>query len=293
MKGKLVTIWREGVRLLTLLVGVLITSLAYSMFQIPYKIVDGGVSGISLLLNHFTDWPIGLMILIMNTPLLILGYFYLGRWSFLLRTLLVVAVFSTSLDIFSVYLPAVLSQFPVTDDILLSAIYAGIAGGVGTGLIYRAGGTMGGTSIVGRIIQQKTGAPLSQIYIYTDGAIVLAAGIIFGWEISLYALLTMFLNGMASDYVLEGPNNVRTAFIITDRPEPITAVLMAGLARGVTQWQITGGYTGETHTMLMCTVNRPQIHELKQLVAQTDKQAFVVISAAHQALGYGFKPLGR
>lgn len=293
MKGKWTLIWREGARLLTLLVGVFIASLAYSMFQIPYKIVDGGVSGISLLLNHFTGWPIGLMILLMNTPLLILGYFYLGRWSFLLRTLLVVAVFSTSLDIFSAYLPGLLSQFPLTNDILLSAIYAGILGGLGTGLIYRAGGTMGGTSIVGRIIQQKTGAPLSQIYIYTDGAIVLTAGVIFGWEIALYALLTMFLNGMASDYMLEGPNNVRTAFIVTDRPGPVTDILTQELARGVTQWQVTGGYTGEAHTMLMCTVNRPQIHELKRLVAQTDKEAFVVISAAHQALGYGFKALGR
>jgi uncharacterized membrane-anchored protein YitT (DUF2179 family) len=284
-------IWQESRRLLTLLIGTLISALGYTLFQIPYNIAAGGVSGIGIIINHFTGWPIGVMYLVMNVPLLIVGYFYLGRWRFLIWTVIAVIIFSTAVDLFALYLPALLNQFPLTGDILLSAIYGGIVGGVGTGLIYRSGGTLGGTSILGRILQQKTGAPLSQVYFYTDGVIVLTAGLVFGWEIALYALLTMFLNGLASDYTLEGPSSVRTATIITDRPDRVAQALIEGLGRGVSQWQITGAYTQQPHAMLLCTIYRPQVNELKQIVADTDHDAFVVIGTAHQALGYGFQPL--
>jgi uncharacterized membrane-anchored protein YitT (DUF2179 family) len=194
-------------------------------------------------------------------------------------------------DFLSIYLPQSLKQFPLTQDILLNAIYGGLVGGVGAGFVYRSGGTMGGTSIIGRILQQKTGIPLSQVFLYTDGVIILTAGLVFGWEIALYALLTLFLSGLASDYTLEGPSSVRTATIITDQPEVVAQALIQELGRGVSQWQITGAYTGENHTMLLCTIYRPQVNDLKRVVAQADKQAFVVIGTAHQALGQGFMPL--
>lgn len=272
-------------------VGTFIAALGYSLFQVPYDIAAGGISGISIILNQFTGWPIGAMILAMNLPLLILGFFYLGRWLFVIRTVLAVVIFSVATDMFLLYLVDYLPEYPLTDDILLSAVYAGLVGGIGGGLVYRAGSTIGGTGIIGRIIQQKTGIPLSQVYLYTDGVIVLVAGAVFGWEIALYALLTLFLAGIASDYTLEGPSSVRTATIITNRPEELASRLMAGLGRGSSHWQITGGYTGQPHAMLMCTIYRPQVNDLKRLVAQVDPQAFVTIGVAHQALGAGFIPL--
>ena len=151
----------------------------------------------------------------------------------------------------------------------------------------------GGTSILGRIIQQKTGAPLSQIFLYTDGIVIFAAGLVFGWQLSLYALLTLFLSGLASDYTLEGPSSVRTATIITDDPEAVSRALIQTLGRGVSQWEITGGYTGQNHSMIFCTIYRPQVNELKRVVAEVDKKAFVVIGTAHQALGFGFTPLSK
>jgi uncharacterized membrane-anchored protein YitT (DUF2179 family) len=200
-------------------------------------------------------------------------------------------IFSTAVDFFNAYLPTVMDAFPITDNILLSAIYGGIVGGIGGGLVYRGGGTMGGTSITGRIIQMKTGIPLSQVYFYTDGIIVLTAGLVFGWEVALYALLTLFLNGVASDYTLEGPSTIRTVTIITDRPGEVAQMLIDRLDQGVSRWEITGGYTGKPHTMLMCTVHRPQVSNIKNLVAQTDPKAFVIIGNAHQAHGTGFSPL--
>lgn len=277
--------------LIILTVGTIIAALGYSLFQVPYNLAAGGIGGISIIINYFTGWPIGTMVLIMNIPLLILGYFYLGRWTFVFRTMLAVFIFSVATDLFLAYMPGWLPKSPLTDDVLLSAVYGGLVGGVGGGLVYRAGSTIGGTGIIGRIIQQKTGIPLSQIYLYTDGVIVLTAGAVFGWEIALYALLTLFLGGIASDYTLEGPSSVRTATIITNQGNELSQALMVGLGRGVSQWQITGSYTGQSHAMLTCTIYRPQVNDLKRIVAQVDPKAFVTIGVAHQALGSGFMPL--
>lgn len=289
--GRFGRFFRSLLWIINLLLGTVLSALGYSLFQVPFNIAAGGVSGIAIIINHFTGWPIGAMYLVMNIPLLVLGYYYLGGWRFLVRTLIAVVIFSTAVDLFNVYLPGWVIQFPLTEDVLLNAIYGGIVGGVGAGLVYRSGGTMGGTSIIGRILQQRTGIPLSQVFLYTDGIIIVTAGLVFGWEIALYALLTLFLGGLASDYTLEGPSSVRTATIITDKPDAIAQALIQVLGRGVSQWQITGAYTGEAHTMLLCTVYRPQVNDLKQVVAETDKQAFVVIGTAHQALGQGFMPL--
>lgn len=277
--------------MLIVIVGTVLAALGYSLFQVPFNIAAGGLGGLSIIINHFTGLPIGTMYLVMNIPLLALGYFYLGRWAFVVRTVVAVSIFSVATDLFLAYLPGLLAEYPLTDDILLNAVYAGLVGGVGGGLVYHAGSTMGGTGIIGRIIQQKTGVPLSQVYLYTDGLIVLAAGAVFGWEIALYALLTLVLAGMASDYTLEGPSSVRTATVITSQPQLMTQAIMNGLGRGVSQLQITGGYTGEPHAMLMCTIYRPQVNDLKRVVAEVDSSAFVTIGVAHQALGAGFAPL--
>ena len=287
----LIRVRQEIRNLFVLSVGTLIAALGYSLFQVPHNLAAGGIGGVSIIISHFTGWPVGAMILVMNIPLLLLGYFYLGRWPFVLRTILAVFIFSIATDLFLIYLVGFLPEYPLTDDILLSAIYGGMVGGIGGGLVYRAGSTIGGTGIVGRIIQKQTGIPLSQVYLYTDGVIVLAAGAVFGWEVALYALLTLFLGGIASDYTLEGPSSVRTATIITNRAEELSQALMAGLGRGISQWEITGSYTGESHTMLNCTIYRPQVNDLKQIVADIDPSAFVTIGVAHQALGFGFIPL--
>ena len=284
-------IWGEFQRLLLLLSGTILAALGYALFQVPFNIAAGGVSGIGIIINTFTGWPLGVMYLVMNIPLLILGYFYLGRWRFVLQTLLAVSIFSTTTDLFIIYLPTLLDSYPITNDIFLSAVYGGIVGGIGGGLVYRSGSTIGGTGIVGRILQMRTGMPLSQVYFYTDGVIILSAAFIFGWEVALYAWLTLFLNGLASDYTLEGPSSVRVATIITNNPELVSQALIDQLGRGASYWEVTGAYTGKQRYMVLCTIYRPQVNALKRAVASVDEEAFVIIGTGHQALGFGFSPL--
>lgn len=282
---------REMPRFLLLVIGATLIAFAYVMFQVTFNIVGGGLSGLALIINSFTDWPIGVMYWIMNIPMFVLGFRYLGRWPFLIRTIIAVTIFSFLIDWLQIVLPGVVTPYPVTDNPLLATVYGGIIGGIGSGLLYRAGATVGGTSIIGRVLQEKTGMPLSQTYFFADGLIILLAGIVFGWELALYGLLMMFIGGLASDYTLEGPSTTRVATIITNSPQEVSDALIHHLGRGVSYWQITGAYTGEQRYMLTSTVSRPQVSQVRSVIAEVDPDAFVTISMGHNALGEGFSRL--
>jgi uncharacterized membrane-anchored protein YitT (DUF2179 family) len=281
-------LWQELRRFVLLVTGTLVTALAFSVFQEPYNLAAGGVSGIGLIVNTFTGWSVASFYFITNIPLLALGFFYLGRWRFLVNTVFAVFIFSAAIEFFARYLPGYADQWPLTNNVLLSAIYAGLVGGIGEGLIYAAGATTGGTAIIGRIVQQRTGTPLSQVYLFVDGAIILVAAFVFGWEIALYALLTLMLSGMAADYVLEGPSRARTALIVTNKPDELIRAIDEQLGRGASQWDATGGYQGEKRTIVMCAIYRPQVNDLKAIIAQIDPTAFVTIGMTQQVLGLGF-----
>ncbi len=219
--------------------------------------------------------------LVLNITLVILGFFHLGRFRFLVRTLFVVLIYNLGIDFLAPWLPPA----GITDDLLLNTLYGGVTGGIGFGLVYRGQGTSAGTGILGRVLQLKTGVPISQIYIFTDGVIILALGLVFGWENALYALLMLFVWGLVADYVLEGPSVVRTAFIVTDSPQQVAHTLFNRLGVGVTAWSGQGMFTGTEHVILFCTVSRPDVAGLKSAVADIDPHAFMVIGHGHQAKG--------
>ena len=185
-------LWRQA----AIAVGALILALGYTIFQVPLKLAAGGVTGLGIIINHFTALPVGGTYLVLNLPLLLLGYFYLGRFRFLLSTFLAVICFSFSADLFTHLLPQVSDRWPITEDPLLAAIYAGVLAGVGMGIIHRAGGTVGGTSVPARIIYERLGLPMSQSYLFTDSAIILTAGLVFNWEVALLAIRTLVLGGI-------------------------------------------------------------------------------------------------
>jgi uncharacterized membrane-anchored protein YitT (DUF2179 family) len=273
---------------LLLTVGALALAVNINLFLVPAKIAPGGVSGVAIIINSFTDWPIGLTMLVLNIPLIGLGYYYLGRFRFLASSLYAVLIYNLGADLLAHWLPAT----GITDDLLLNALYGGVVGGLGTGLVYRGGGSTAGTGILGRVVQMKTGVPVSQIYLLTDGGIILIAGLTFGWEKALYALIAVFVWGLAADFVLEGPSVVRTAFIVTDRPQEVTEQVLQELQIGMTAWQAQGMFTETEHTVLFCTVGRPHVRVLRRVVIQADPNAFLVIGHGHQAHGGVFGQAG-
>lgn len=293
MSNRLSTILYETQRVILILVGAALGALAYVLFQLPYDIAAGGLSGIGIIVYRFTGFSVALFYLLVNIPLLVLGFFTLGGWRFLIYTVLAVVIFSAGTEALLYYLPLYMGTTALTENILLSAVYAGLLGGVAAGLVYAGGATMGGTAILARIMQMRTGIPLSTIYLYLDGAIVVTAGLIFGWEISLYAMLTLLLTGLAADYVLEGPSRTRTATIITRNPQELIPALMAELGRGVSYWEATGGFSREPRTVILCTIFRPQVNDLKRVVSEVDPTAFISIGITQAALGGGFTSLSK
>ena len=261
--------------------GGLLLAVNLNLFLAPAKIAPGGVSGSAIIINEFTGWPIGLTMLVLNVPMIVLGFLYLGRFAFLARTLYAVLVYNLGVDLLAPWLPAA----GITDDMLLNALYGGIVAGLGTGLVYRSGGTTAGTGTLSRVIQMKTGIPISQVYFLTDGGVILIAGLVFGWEAALYAMITLFVWGLAADYVLEGPSVVRMAFIVTDEPGAVAHALLDRLHLGVTTWPVEGAFTEHQHTILFCTVGRPRERALRTVVTQVDPHAFVVTGHGHQATG--------
>lgn len=264
-----------------LTLGAFLLILSIDLFLAPAAVAPGGVSGLAIILNRRLGWPIGLVMLLLNLPMLALGFRRLGRFQFLLRTAYVVLLYNLGVDLLARALP----PQGLTDDMLLNAVYGGLVGGLGTGLVFRGGGTAAGTGVVSRLLQMRTGIPVSQVYVLTDGGVILLAGLTLGWERALYGLLALFLWGLATDYLLEGPSVIRTAFIVTDRAEAISAALLGRLGIGVTTWPAHGEFTGEMHTVLFCTVSRPDVAALRGLVGEVDPGAFTVIGHAHQARG--------
>ncbi|MCK4976392.1 MAG: YitT family protein [Anaerolineales bacterium] len=264
-----------------LTIGGVILAVNVNLFLAPANLAPGGVSGLAIIINELTSWPIGLTMLVLNIPLLVLGFFYLGRFNFLIHTLFVVLIYNLGVDIVAGWLPA----GGITDDLLLNTIYGGVMGGIGTGLVFRANGTSGGTGVLARVIQLRTGIPISQVFLITDGGVVFLAGLLFGWEIGLYSLITLFIWGVVVDYVLEGPSVVRTAFIITDRPQEVAHAVMSRLSLGVTSWPAQGMFTEASRTLLFCTVSRGDANTLQATILAEDQNAFVVIGHGHQAVG--------
>jgi uncharacterized membrane-anchored protein YitT (DUF2179 family) len=272
---------------LLILCGALIQALALRLFLVPADLVSGGISGLAQLLNHFTALPIGMIILLGNIPLFIIGWGYLGGPRFAVRTMLSIFAFSVFTDSLAPFLPSA----GVTDDLVLNTLYGGLMLGVGLGIVYRGRGTSGGTDILGRILNHQTGITISQAYLITDSVVVLGAGFVFGWTEALYGLVLIYVSGLAAEVALQGTNVIRTAMIITTETEAITHAIMHDLQRGVTILSGTGGYTGEPRHVVYCAVSRMEINRLKTLVHEIDPNAFMVIGQAQEALGEGFVPL--
>jgi len=283
MKNQLENIaWKGFIKeYLIITLGAFILIIAIDVFFIPSNIAPGGgVTASAIMFNHFIGIPVGLMMLLLNIPLLIIGFFYLGRFSFLTRTFYTVLVYNLGVDFFANILPT-----GITDDLLLNALFGGVLGGIGTGLIFRGRSTTAGLAIVTRVLQLKTGIPISQAYIITDGVILLIFGQVFGWERALYSFLALYIFGLATDYILEGPSVIRTVFIVTNSPDAITKGIFARLGIGITSWEVQGMFTKNNHTVLFCTIIRSDANTLKNIVEEIDKDAFIVIGQGHRASG--------
>ncbi|OWR27575.1 hypothetical protein CDO73_21810 [Saccharibacillus sp. O23] len=262
-------------------VGSFITALAFNLFLLPNQIASGGVSGLSIIIHEwfglepaFTQW-------LFNIPLFVAGVILLGR-QYGVRTL-----------IGTVCLPLLIyltRDWPIpTANPLLASLYGGIGVGLGLGLVFRGRGSTGGLSIVAQLLQKYTGLSLSLCVMLTDGTVIALAGFTLSLENALYALIGLYVTGKVIDAVEMGTSYTKVAYIITDKKEEMTSVILKDLDRGLTELTGKGGYTGESRPVLMVVIGQSETSRLKTLVRSVDPEAFVVISNAQEVLGKGFK----
>jgi len=285
MNFKAIFSWRNVRDYAYLTVGALLLALSLDLFLVPAHLASGGVSGLAQIVHHYTGWPIGAMVLAFNVPLFALGWRFLGGPRFAARTAFTTVMFSVLVDGLALYLPS----DGLTHDPMLNVLYGGVIGGIGAGLIYRGRGTSGGTDILARILTRWRHIPISQSYMFSDAAVMLLAGMAFGWDKALYAIVTLYVSGVAAEAVSEGANVVRTALVVTEHPGEVAASILHHLHRGVTLLDGRGGYTGQPRTVLYCVVTRSEVGPLKAIVREADPKAFMVIGHAVEALGEGFR----
>jgi len=279
--------WRTVASLITdyalVVTGAVCVALAADLFLIPNQVVPGGVVGIATILRYTLGTPVGLVNLLINLPLFLAGLRWIGGLRFAVRTGVAVLVMSLALDLLPPYLPE------TTSDPLLYTLYGGMLDGLGMGLVFRAGGTTGGTDILARLFQRFTGVNLGGTLLGINVAILGTAAAVFGLEPALYAPIAAFVSSKVIDLVQEGFSHARAALIISDKPETVCQQVMERLGRGITVLQGQGGYTSVQRQVLYCVVAQSEVSRLKRLVNETDPNAFIVISQAQEVLGEGFK----
>ncbi|MBU1009063.1 MAG: YitT family protein [Bacteroidetes bacterium] len=273
---------------LLILAGALLIASGYVFFITPYRIVPGGIYGISIVLHHSFGTPVGLMALAFNIPLTLLGIRVLGP-RFGAKTITGFILTSGFIDGLTYFF----GEEPlVHNDPLLASIYGGAIIGLGVGFLFKAKATCGGTDVMAMMLGKWTRWPLGQLMMMVDSVIVVFGSLVFGdWTTPMYSLIAIFLMGKVIDLVLQGISYEKVALVISDKYEDIGRKIINDLTRGATVIQGNGMYNGSDRNMIFVVLNRRELAMLEAFVHHIDPHAFMVIMNADEILGQGFRSL--
>jgi len=275
--------FQSALMLAKVALGSAIFSLGFNLFLTPHGFNAGGLSGLAQILVTLLGFgSVGLLTAIINLPLFIFGYKWIGR-KFFFGSLFGMAVLSATLELFAL-LPA-----PQVDP-LLSTLYGGCVCGLGLGMVFVSGGSTGGSDIIVRLLQRKwQHIPIGTVNILFDATVAVLTGIVFkDMTRTLYTGVTVFVCGKVIDMVVYSFDYSRVAIIISDEYRKIADVIFHKLERGVTYLEGEGAYSHTQKKVILTAVKKHQMAELKHMVSEIDPNAFVIVQEAHQVLGDGF-----
>lgn len=267
---------------LGIFIGALLVSISISMFIVPHKFISGGISGISLIIHYLTGIPVSVLLFTFNIPIVAIGAKHIGK-QFTIYSIAGITMMSSFIFLFRTY------KFPVlTDDPLLAAIFAGALTGLGGGIVFKSGGTLGGTDILGVIVKNVFGISIGSFLFYTNVLIMILSALFFPPEIIMYTLVSMFVASKTTDKVQEGINTKTTVMIISDKYEEIAQNIITKMKRGVTYLLGEGGFLHKEKKVIMCVITRFELSKLKKIALEIDKHAFISISDTYEVVGKGF-----
>lgn len=264
-----------------IILGSILMGVGIEEFLVPNKILDGGIVGISIILSHLTHVKLGLFIFILNIPFFYIGYKQIGK-TFALSTLLGIAVLSVS--------TVLLHDVPVfTKDPLLATVFGGIVLGTGVGIVIRYGGSLDGTEILAIIVNKRLPFSVGEIIMFFNIFIFASAGFVFGWNRAMYSVLAYFIAFKTIDIVIQGLDESKSAWIISEEHKLIGDAILARLGRGVTYLNGEGAYTGDDKKVIFCVITRLEEAKLKSIVEELDPNAFLAVANISEVRGGRFK----
>ena len=263
-----------------LTVGAMITAFALESFLVPNNIIDGGVIGISMIVSHITKRNLGLLILILNTPFIIMAFKKMGG-KFVVQTAFANIILAVFLNIFH--------HYKVTHDLLLATVFGGIILGLGVGIILKHEGSLDGTEMLSLVVSKKLGVSVGEFIMGINVFIYLAAGKVFSWESAMYSIMTYFIASKVIDTVMEGFNSSKSVRIISDNASAIGEQLIERLDISVTYLQGIGGYTGQDKDLIYCVISRLELPKMIDIIKEIDPKAFVSVVDVHEVYGGRFR----
>lgn len=268
-------------RMFFIFVGAVLVSVGLEIFLVPNRIIDGGIVGISIITSYLTGLPLGLFLFFLNLPFLIIGYKQIGK-TFALSTLFGVVTMSVGTSL--------LQPIPgLTQDPLLATVFGGIILGIGVGMVIRYGGSLDGTEIVAIVINKSTPFSVGEMVMFVNIFILGSAGFVFGWDRAMYSLIAYYIAFKMIDITIEGFEESKSVWIISDNYKEIGEAILARLGRGVTYMNGEGAYTGDDKKVLFCVITRLEEAKLKNIVEEKDPDAFLAVGNIAEVRGGRFK----
>ncbi|MGE7695535.1 YitT family protein [Lysinibacillus sp. NPDC094177] len=275
------TVRKLIIRTIMVALGAVIMALGLELFLVPNHIMDGGIVGVSIITSHLLNLPLGIFIFILNLPFIFLGYKQIGK-TFALSTGLGITVLSlTTLFLHNIH--------PFTQDTLLATVFGGMILGIGVGIVIRYGGSLDGTEILAILFNRKTPFSVGEIIMFFNLIIFTVAGFVFTWEQAMYSILAYYIAYKMIDIVIQGMEESKSVYIISDEIDEIGQTIMDRLGRGVTFLHGEGAYTGNDKKVIFTVITRLEESKLKSIVAEIDDHAFLAIGNIAEVKGGRFK----
>ncbi|MCM3567361.1 YitT family protein [Neobacillus mesonae] len=268
--------------MLLIFTGSLIFALGVNYFTIPNTLSEGGILGITIVTYYLFHWSPGLVNFILNAVLIGVGYKFFEKRTFI-YTLISVAACS-----FFLFLTEDVGK-QITEDTLLASVFAGLLAGVGLGLIFRSGGTSGGSSILAQLANQYFGLSIAKAMLMIDVAVVAGSVFVIGLEKAMYTLLVVYIGSKAIDFIVEGLDERVAVLIISNNPEQVLNAITKKMSRGLTVLDGHGGYTGHDKKVLYIVINKQEVVQLKRIIRDADDHAYVTVHNVHEMIGKGYK----
>ncbi|WP_353093518.1 YitT family protein [Tissierella praeacuta] len=271
------------IKILSIVIGNLLCSLAFNLFFVPNGLLSGGVGGIAIMIQYLKEIPTGLTVFLINLPLFVVGVRMLDK-KFITYAFISMIIFSSWLTITKDF-----ARYFILEDVFLASIFGALLNGLGMGVMFRNGTCQGGFDVVAAILKRKFNVNIGTGLMMVNTIIITLSSLLFGYKSAMYTLIAMYIGYHILDKVQTGFNIQKNVIIVSEKSKELSIAIIEQMNRGVTFLKGQGGYTHENKDIIYCTLTSREIAKLKEIVNVVDPKAFFTITDVVEVKGKGFK----